>query len=166
MSTSKPNIGKPEVLDFTLEPPIRLTVDYSRSLSEMVAAGKYNRTDGELYPEEDSAELIGIIDTEILLVQFKKDMTPVGIRPTEIEREFSMIGFRAANLHELLAIGEAHPGLQLIQPIIAYGTLVMNTDSHRCVPFLASDKKQQRFLFFRPWEMDWGPHGWFAAVRK
>lgn len=105
----------------------KVTVDYSRSLAEMVAAGKYAVGDENINPEhfpfdarhKSSADDVASAPEEVVvrLVHLGYRATDNGVRAT-----LDLMGLRPATLPELLALGAAHPDLQKKFWIVALGS--------------------------------------------
>src|ERR1017187_1732534 len=109
-------------------------VDYSKSLREMIAAGRYDETAVEVNPRNFRLEAVGCREVELLLVQFDRPKGPV-----EIVTVMRGRGYRPATIEELLALAHAQPDLQRSIPIVALGSgLVMN--DRRYVPCLGGSQ--------------------------
>lgn len=137
-----------------------VTVDYARSLSEMIAAGKYGYANEDITAEHFPITGEGKVDAEILLVHLNRD-----ISSENALAELDKLGLRAANLQELLAFGETHSEVQREFPIIALGSIWQDRDGDRYVPYL-DDWLDERRLFLRWFGFDWSALCRFAAVRK
>jgi|GEM_PF-4883892 len=100
--------------------PFPITIDYSRTLEEMIAAGHYNYINPGIAM---GAPAVGRNDAEkaiIHLVHFGRS-----ISSTDAVTELEIRGLRAARLEELLAFGAKYPGMQRMdEPIVAIGTVL------------------------------------------
>jgi|GEM_PF-768561 len=149
----------------TLFKEIVLTVDYSRSLEDMVAAGKYDWVSSIITEEHFPIpnELVGKkVTISGKLFHFDRD-----ISSEEAIKEMNKDGYRTPrHLAEFLALGEAYPDPQCQQfSIIALGPVWHNTVGSRCVPELivSGSLRELRLYWF---DVDWGASCRFFGVRK
>ncbi len=138
-----------------------VSVDYAKTLPEMIAAGKYDWKNEDIteanFPQTHAEE---VIDTTIEFVHLNRDAsTDEALRYLEAE------GLRPATLEELLALGEKHPDLQRDFPIIALGSVWQYSCGDRRVPCLGRGVAG-RILYLGWIEGGWGGFCRFAAVRK
>ena len=146
---------------------ILVTVDYSRTLAEMVAAGKYDWISEDMVEQNFSIRRpterpVSIV--EIVLVHINKQ---VGLK--KVLRHLDRRGLRPATIEELLAIGEHFPNLQRQFPIVGLGSSWIGPDGRRCVPCLRQgfgNHKAKRHLRLHWCSYTWGRGYRFAAVRK
>lgn len=142
---------------------ITLTVDYSKNLKEMIAAGKYDRTNSDITEKHFPlpTELNGKkVESSSKLFHFNRS-----ISSKDAISEMDKVGYRPATLAELLALGESQPDLQRQFPIIALGSVWHHASGRRVVPGLDVDgigRKLDLYWF----DGDWGAHYRFLAVRK
>lgn len=146
-------VAKPESNFF------RLTVDYSMSLAEMVAAGGYDVPNPNITPEnfpvgEGEGEVAAVI---VHLGRYASDEEVLG----NIEHQ----GLRSATMVELLAFGSQYPKYQREYPIAALGSIWDSPQGRRNVGYLWGGPG------VRALGLDWLNEGWFAncrflAVRK
>lgn len=114
-----------------------ITVDYSRSLADMVISTHPSKTPSpkdvaeiaEKWPIEGS----GTAERTTVIVRLHKYATT-----SEAEAEIAGRGLRAAQLEELLAFGERYPDVQDSFPVIALGSSSVNGYGIRIVPMLAT----------------------------
>jgi len=151
-----------------------VTVDYGKSLPEMIAAGNYNWVNSDItsehFPLTPPTAPVGsgpyrtLHDSPgtvtIELVHLNKMVSTEDVL-AELERR----GFRPANLAELLALGATYPDTQRQFPIIALGSVWQHPYGHRSVPCLYEDDGK------RGLNLDWIGYDWharcrFAVVRK
>ena len=136
------------------------TVDYSRSLAEMIAAGRYDWTNSDINAANFPIKGEGSVETEGELFHFNRN---IGF--DEAIREMDKDGYRPATIEELLAFGAKHPELQRQFPIIALGSVWQRSHGLRNVADLGRSDAE-RDLYLR-----WIDGGWydpcrFLAVRK
>lgn len=96
---------------------LSIIVDYNRSIEDMVESGKYDQADACISSKNFPANNSGIIEVNIELYQFEKIMSSYQM-VWAIKRD----DLRAANIRELLALGEKYPELQRDFPIVALGS--------------------------------------------
>ncbi len=137
-----------------------VTVDYAKSLPEMIKAGNYGYANEDITPKNFPITGEGKVDLEIVLVHFGKD-----IESDDVLAELDKLGLRAATLPELLALGETHPKVQREFPIIALGSVWANRDGDRDVPCLG-DWGDRRELVLCYFGLGWDDDCRFAAVAK
>jgi len=137
-----------------------VTVDYTKSLSDMIEAGNYNRVNENItadnFPMEDKGE------HEVKLEYYRFDATVTGEEALKLMDE---AGFRPATLPELLAFGAAHPEEQRKFPIVALGSSWRSPGGYLHVPYLCEDARE-RDLHLCWLEHGFVPHDRFLVVRK
>jgi hypothetical protein len=112
----------------------RVTVDYTRSLAEMIAAGKYDWTNPDIneknFPIVRPEQAVdGVI--EVILVHLNKVVSTA-----DFLRYCEENSLRPGTLPELLALAVAHPELQRQFPIVALGSVWASRDGGRYSPDL------------------------------
>lgn len=147
-----------------------ITVDYSRSLADMLVSTRPSKQPSA----EDAAETAqkwpidgsGTAERTTVLVRLRKYATT-----RAAEAEIAGRGLRAARIEELLAFGEAYPDVQDSFPVVALGSSYVDHLGVRRVPMLATtplmDQEELRHLMdvsARPDEQ-WADAG-FLAVRE
>lgn len=96
-------------------------IDYSRSLEEMISAGKYDLPD-PFVVERFSASGQGRKELEIVLFHF--DFTIYGIEGlNRVLAEMAKMDYSPVRVEPLLALGESEPKLQLQFQIVALGSM-------------------------------------------
>jgi hypothetical protein len=136
-----------------------ITVDYAKSLAEMIAAGKYPYWNECITAENFPIMGEGSVNTEIVLVHFYRD----NIEADDAVKELEQMGLRPATLPELLAFGAQYPDAQRESPIIALGSVCALSGGVRHVPCL--DYWQDRHeLSLHYWDAGWNDIYRFAAV--
>jgi hypothetical protein len=147
----------------TMEKEFNLSVDYSRTVQEMINAGNYDWTNSDItakhfpLPKEHNGKKVPVSSK---LFHFNR-----AISSEDATSEMDKAGYRPATLAELLALGEAHPELQKEFPIVALGSVWRDADGNRFVPSLNVSG------YKRGLDLDWFGYGWrvgcrFLAVRK
>jgi hypothetical protein len=138
----------------------KVMIDYSRDLSQMVAAGNYNWANSDITADHFPVNGVGRQEREVTLFHFNHD-----ISSDDVIKEMGSAGYRPATIEELLAFGELHPELQRQFPIIAIGSVWVDSDGYRCVPGLWSDSDGRR-LDVNDFDGWWGHDCRFLAVCK
>jgi hypothetical protein len=138
----------------------KVTVDYSKSLAEMIKAGHYGWVNDAIVADHFPVQGEGQNEVEVALFHFNRN-----ISSDDAIAEMEKAGYRPARIEELLALGASQPELQKEFPIVALGSVWQDPDGDRDVPYLfCGDAK--RGLDLRWFESDWGVLYRFAAVRK
>ena len=137
-----------------------VTVDYTQTLEQMIAAGRYDKQNRDITQEHFPLQGSGQIEVELHLVHLNRDASTDSVL-AELDRR----GLRPATLAELLAFGAKHPNLQKEFPIIALGSVWRHWGGSRGVACLAGWGGE------RSLSLDWLGHDWgrccrFLAVRK
>lgn len=154
-------------------------VDLTRTLAEMVAAGKYNYANPNIVEKnfpiqrpsvsEDAVEggpyrTPGVqnTNTKIVLVHLNKVATT-----SEVLEYLDKLGLRPARIEELLALGEKFPDVQRQFPVVALGSVWVCSGESRRVAYLGGSGSG------RSMSLDWDDPGraWreiyrFPAVSK
>jgi hypothetical protein len=136
-----------------------LSVDYSRSLEAMIAAGNYDWTNSDITAKRFLVAGSGIEQFEIKLFHFDRPMSS----ETAVET-IKAAGWEPGQIEHLLAFGEKYPQEQRKYPIIALGSVV-EVDGRHYVPYLYRDDAR-RSLRLNWWAYDWHGLCRFLAVRK
>lgn len=137
-----------------------VTVDYGKSVEEMVKLGLYDWSNHDITSEHFPAKWTGQTDLAIELVHFNRY-----IGTNDALKELNRMGYRPAELHELLAFGEKYPDVQREFPVVALGSVWQRPYGYRYVPCLYWFGSKRR-LYLRWSGRDWGDICRFAAVRK
>ncbi|MFA5163525.1 MAG: hypothetical protein WC441_03275 [Patescibacteria group bacterium] len=151
------NSAKPEQSGFLLK------IDYSLTLEQMIAAGRYDWNNGDVNARNFPlpVELSG----QSLQVQAKLFHFGHSISSQKAIEEMDKQGYRPATLVELLALGASYPDLQRKFPIIALGSIWQNANGNRDAPFLDVDDNR-RELNLNWFDNDWVGRCRFLAVCK
>lgn len=99
-----------------------LTVNYGKSLEEMINAGKYDHVDERINWNKFSHQSSGIVELECQIFHFDR-----AISLEDATAEMKKEGFEPADAAMLCAYGEKFPEMQKGVPVIVFG----------CAPTLA-----------------------------
>ncbi len=137
-----------------------VTLDYRRSLAEMIQAGHYDWVSPEITADHFSVSGEGCHQRTIALLNFNRQLTS-----EQIIAKLDEEGFRPAKIEELLALGEAQPQLQKKFTIIALGSCWVDLSGEQLVPCLHGDDNS-RILCLEAFARTWYADYYFAAVCK
>lgn len=157
-----------------------ITIDYSLTLVEMIDAGKY---DDEGF-KQDILDMFqvkgeGIVNAEIVLYPYDwfthccRAVDAYPVRAEKVLGDLSAMGFRAAKLEELLALGAGYPEVQKRCQINALGSLYaqqgysLHGSTVHYVPVLGY-WYGSRSIRLRLKDLDWDKKAkdYFAVVKK
>jgi len=120
-----------------------LTTDYSKSLYEMIEAGKYDIKNNSIisknFPIPENFLNLYVIAICKLFYFYEN------YNSEEMKAEIKKSGYQVANLFEILAFGKIYPNLQRTFPIIGLGTIWRDPSSSLYVPGL-TNKQSRRCL--------------------
>ena len=148
-----------------------VTVDYTQTLAQMIAAGNYDSVDSGI---TDKHFPLPSIPTGLPLSTGSGQATKAdlklrlfyinrSINSNDTIAELKQKGLRPATLPELLAFGATYPEEQRKYPIVALGSVWRRWFGYRLVPCLYGNDVRRFLLlryFFSAWLEDWR----FAAV--
>lgn len=138
----------------------RVTVDYSRSLAEMIKAGRYDLANQDITADHFPVTGEGKRELELVPVHLNRVVST-----EEAIAEIKSRGLRPGKLEELLALGEKHPDLQREFPILALGSVWQSPYGRRFCPSLWSAGAWR--ILYPCWLVhDWGGRCRFLAVRE
>lgn len=137
-----------------------VVVDYSMSLADMIAVGRYDWTNSDITAENFPVSGEGQKEVEVELVHLNRDAST-----EEVLEELERRGLRPAKIEELLALGAKYPELQKEFPIIAFGSVWRDPDGGRYVPFLHWGD-DERDLHLDCFDNHWLDVCRYPAVRK
>ncbi|MEK7102660.1 MAG: hypothetical protein AAB912_03465, partial [Patescibacteria group bacterium] len=126
-----------------------VTVDYSRSMEQMVAAGEYNTKNDNITQEHFPLQGSDQIEVELHLVHLNRDASTDSVL-AELDNQ----GRRPATLPELLAFGSKYPNFQKEFPIMALGSVWQGWGGDRRVACLGRWDGERRL------RLDWVGAGW------
>jgi hypothetical protein len=159
-----------------------ITVDYTKSLADMITVGKYDYTNPNIVeknfpiqrPSNSKADIQssgnpyrtpGVQNdnsTEIVLVHLNKVAST-----TEVLAHMDKLGLRPARIEELLAFGEKYPHKQREFPIVALGSVWVVSDQDRFVAYLDGHGSERNLPLY--WDnpvYTWSEVCRFVAVSK
>lgn len=142
---------------------IKLTVDYTKTIEQAIADGKYDWKDSDITAKNFpiSPEMIGKkSDVSAKLFHFNRD-----ISSDDVISEMDKSGYRPATLMELLVLGILFPELQRQFPIVALGSIWHDGFDYRHVPYL-NVFGSRRGLNLCGFDGGWDAHDRFLGVRK
>ena len=96
----------------------KVTVDYSKTLEQMIADGKYDWKNSDIKAKNFPLNGQGTTAVNIELVHFNRN-----IESDTALAELDKMGLRPATLPELLAFGAKYPDKQREFPIVALGSV-------------------------------------------
>ena len=150
-----------------------VTVDYTQTLAQMIAAGKYDSINLDItdqhfpspsiptgLPPSTGSGQATKAELKLELVHFNRT-----ISSNDAIAELKQKGLRPATLPEFLAFGAIYPEEQRKYPIVALGSVWQYWYDNRYVPYLCSNDSR------RSMDLHWFGYGWndnyrFAVVRK
>jgi len=130
-----------------------ITVDYSMTLEQMIAAGRYDWVNSNITPEHYPLVGSGTVTLDAQLVHYGRDMSSEAVLA-----DLDQKGLRSATIAELLAFGAKYPELQRQFPIVELGS-VAGVGGGRRVAYL--DRCDRR----RGLDLRWFDRGWLARSR-
>jgi hypothetical protein len=139
---------------------LKVIVDYTQPLAEMIKAGNYNWVNSDITAEHFPMKGEGKQEKEVFLFHFGKDMTS-----EQVIVEMEKRGYRPAKIEDLSALGVAYPELQKQFPIVALGSVWQGPLGYRHVPFLVW-YGAKRDLYLCWFGYDWYECCRFLALRK
>lgn len=129
------NVQKQNIINTDGE--IKLIVDYTKTIDQMIADGNYDWKDKNITAKNFpvSQEMIGKkVEVSAKLFYFNCDLFSEKAIP-----EIGKAGYRPATLMELLVLGSSFPWLQRQFPIIAPGSIWHDACFDRYMPYLGVD---------------------------
>ena len=136
-----------------------LSVDYSRTLEQMIAAGHYDWKNDDITAKRFPLKGDDIEQPETKIFHFDRDMSSEAV-----VEAIKAGGWEPGKIEHLLAFGEKYPEEQRKYPVIALGS-VAEVSGGRLVPYLyRSGAGRDLYLFW--WGCDWDGYCRFLAVRK
>lgn len=138
-----------------------VTVDETVFVEDAVKAGKFDWSEPKITSEKFPKLANGQkSDKEITLFHFNKTMFSSKAVIAEMDR----VGYRPANIWELIGLAIKEPIIQRKFSIAALGS-VCELDGYRRVPCLC-EGRSGRILLLLYFDYDWDDHYRFIAVRK
>jgi hypothetical protein len=137
-----------------------LSVDYERSVEDAVKLGRYDWANPDITSKNFPTKRTGTAEIVVELIHFNRVVST-----DEALRKLGRMGYRPADLHELLAFGEKYPEVQREFPVVALASVWHYRLSFRYVPYL-SRYSSKRNLYLNWIKNNWNELCRFAAVRK
>jgi hypothetical protein len=137
-----------------------LSVDYGRSVGDAVGGGYYDWASTSITSKNFPTKRQGVAEVPVELIHFNRD-----ISTDKALRELDRMGFRPAEIHELLAFGEKYPEVQLEFPVVALASVWQDRYGFRYVSYLGRSGSERGLYLYRI-EDDWDGIARFAVVRK
>ena len=155
------NTKSKEVIDTYNE--ILLTVDYTKTLEEAIADGKYDWKNIGIVAKNFPIS-IEIVEKKIELAT-KLFHFNRRVSSEDATLQMDRDGYRSATLRELLVLGALNPELQKQFPIIALGSIWRAAGDDCCVVCLSVDSSGRKLSLY--WfGLDWDARDRFLGVRK
>lgn len=137
-----------------------LFVNYDFPVGDAVKLGNYNWVNSDITSKNFPTTRTGKAEVVVKLIHFNRY-----ISTNKALRELDRMGYRPAELHELIAFGAKYPDVQREFPIVALGSVWRGRFGYRYVPSLFGSGSERDF------DLDWVGCGWggfyrFVAVRK
>jgi hypothetical protein len=142
----------------TVRDSLRIVVDYSKSLAEMVKAGKYNWVNIDITADHFPVKGSGKTDLIAEILGYGDYVSS-----EEIIKDMDRRGFRPATIAELLAFDEAYPDKQREFPIVALGSVWQNPNDLVFVVYLLEQNSRRSLAL---WCGLWYDYHRFLAFRK
>jgi hypothetical protein len=150
-------------LGVAMTDPIVISVDYGRSLDQMIAAGNYDWKNDNITAKKFPVVGEGIVQYEAKLFHFDRT-TQSQANVDAIKADDPANPWEPGKIEHLLSFGEKYPEEQRKYPIIALGS-VAGVNGDRSVPYLYRyDARRSLYLYW--WGSDWYGSCRFLAVRK
>jgi hypothetical protein len=137
-----------------------VTIDYRKSLDEMVKAGEYAYANPDITGEHFPIQGGGEVPIELILVHIDRN-----IGSDDAVAELSKMGLEPARLEHATAFGEKYPDVQNDFPILFFGSVWTDVRGSRLFPYLCRWDDGRR-LSLVCWDDEWDRVDRFAAVRK
>jgi hypothetical protein len=147
----------------TIDATSIITVDYGKSLQEMIASGHYDWANSDITPKRFPIAGSGTVPLEVKLFHFDRHISSEDA-VAAITAQDPQHPWEPAKIEHLLAYGAKSSDEQRKYPIIALGS-VAAVDGGRRVPCLRV-RGRRRSLYLRWWGHGWDGDGRFLAVRN
>jgi len=155
--------GRKYLFDRAIKGVVRLFVDYTRSLAEMLKDGRFDSVNSDITENHFPITKRPNGEVEMKLFHFNRAMDS-----DEAIKEMDKEGYRPAELPEGLAYAKANPDEQRRYPIALLGSVWQDWGGDRSVPYvpcLCGDGGG-RVLHLGWFEGGWSSLCRFLAVRK
>lgn len=137
-----------------------VTLDRSLSVDALVQAGGYDSTNPDINLRNFRVSRDEDTDIDLALVRFTQVLATA-----DVLHALAAQGLRPATLRELLAFGAQYPPLQRQFPIVALGSVWMNSEGQRYIAYLWGHARERGLGL--GWLVRWWREVYrFAAVRQ
>lgn len=153
-------LGKSGGSVLTISAVFSVAVDYDQTVEQMVEAGHYDWKNGDINSGNFQVNRRQSGTMEVHTIQPNRF-----ISSDYAIKEMDNMGFRTAELPELLAIGAKHPDKQKENTVVALGSLLKDPNGRQYVPVLSSVGRGRGlglYLFGSAWD----PCCCFLAIHK
>lgn len=137
-----------------------ITVDYSKSLDEMIKAGHYDWVNFDITSKHFPINLSGKHELVPELIHYGKAKSS-----DAVIRDLDQRGLRPATVAELLAFGEAYPDKRREFPIVALGSVWQNWCGYCLIVYLGGDGSRRELVLI-DWGVGWDGRYRFLAIPK
>lgn len=149
-------------ISLTGEDQFTITIDYTRSLEDMIAAGHYDWKNTDITSKNFPITGTGQAEVKLHLVHLNREATTA-----EVAARLDSLGFQSASIEHLLAFGEKYPDKQREFPIVALGSVWVSGYGDRYSPCLnGSGAERDLGLFWLDPDDRWDGSCRFLAVSK
>jgi hypothetical protein len=115
-----------------------VTIDYSRTLDEMIAAGRYDWKSSDITATHFPIDGSGTVEAKVSLVRIGRYATT-----REVEKHLDGLGLKSARIEHLLAFGKRYPDKQRECQIVALGSAWEYHPGYCVGPFLVGDAESR-----------------------
>jgi len=144
-----------------MEDTFPVIVNYSKSLAEMIQAGKYDWVNSDITDKHFPVKGSGRVELNAELIHYGKCMCS-----DTIIQDLDQRGLRPATLAELLAFGEKYPDEQRKYTIVELGSVWQYWVAGRSVAYLCCGVSGRGLDLPLQCEVDWHACYRFLAFRK
>jgi hypothetical protein len=144
--------------------PSILAIDYSVTLAEMIAAGRYDWFKSNITAQRFPMESEGAVAYEAMLFHFEEAISSEAA-VKKIKTADATNPWKPAGIEHLLAFGAKYPDEQYWYSIVTLG-YVDSVHINRSAAYLGSDSANKRCLNLTWWNKVWTSRCRFLAVRK
>ena len=126
----------------------------------MVKSGKYQWVNHKITADNFPIQGKGEAQVDLVLVHFNRKIK----KTEEVIAELDLMGLQPARIEHAMAFGEQYPDVQCDFPILFFGSVWIDPEGYRLVPYLG--RANFRRLSLRFWTDGWDHSCRFAAVHK
>ncbi len=143
----------------------QLTIDYNRTIEELLQAGRYDWPNKNITEEHFPRLCIsGKEERKYKLFHFSRE-----ISSDDAVREMSKAGFDPAGPHEMLVFGEEFPEIQRKFFIVGLGNPIWRSSNgiwYVVVLYSSGPNRNARNAFLHAWDSDWDSRSHFLARHR